>query len=244
MNSELPCNIRFETTNWSVVLAAGQSSTPESRQALEQLCETYWFPLYAFARRRGKSQNDAKDSIQSFILLLLDRNDFATADPEKGKFRSYLLSALHHFLANEFDYQNAVKRGGGKTTLSIDWGDAESRYSIEPITRDPPEKVFHRQWALSVLQKVLQQLRKEYESAGKLELFATLSRYLIGDHPKMSHDTIAESLSTTSSSVKSSIHRMRKRFREVLRWQVAATVTSEEDINDEIRDLFEALGRN
>ena len=244
MNSELRGNnIRFETTNWSVVLAAGAGSTPEARLALEQLCQTYWYPLYAFVRRRGKSESDARDSVQSFILLLLDRNDFATADPGRGKFRTFLLSALNNFLANEFDYQNAVKRGGRQTILAIDWNDAEARYQVEPATQDPPEKLFHRQWAMSILNTVLQTLKTEYESAGNSELYAALARYLIGDHPKMSHDAIAEQLNTTASSVKSSIHRMRKRFREVLRWQVAATVTSEDEVNDEIRDLFQALGR-
>ena len=234
--------MRFETTNWSVVLAAGCGSTQEAKEALETLCESYWFPLYAFVRKRGHSQSDARDTVQSFILSLLNRNDFATADPERGKFRTFLLSALTHFLANEHDRMNAKKRGGDRMIQSIDWGNAEARYVTEPSSEETPEKIFHRQWGMSVLQNALQQLRSQYEHDEKLEWYEALSRFLIGNHPKVSHESLAQNLDTTVSAIKSAIHRMRTRFRQVIRNQIAATVSSEEQIEEEIRDLFKALG--
>jgi len=237
--------IHFSTTCWSVVIAAGRSSTPEARDALEQLCTTYWFPLYAFVRKRGKMESDSKDLVQSFVLSLLERNDFRHANPEKGKFRTFLLSAFNNFLANEFDYRNAIKRGGDKKITTIDWSDAEARYAIEPQDDETPERLFDRQWGLLVIRRVLDTIRQELNKAGKESHYRELSRFLTGEPGggRRSYAEIGQKLDMSESAVKSAVHRLRGRYRQVLRKQIAETVTSQQQVDEEIRALFEAISR-
>lgn len=228
---------RFATTKWTVIHAAGRSATPESDQALAELCAAYWDPLYAFVRRKGHQPAEAQDLTQAFFAELLEKNRLQLADPSRGRFRSFLLSALTHFLANQARDARALKRGGGRMPLSLDFERGEERYSREPVHELTPERVFERRWAATLLDHTVQQLRAEYESAGKLDLFAALSPHLGGDAGE-AYAAIAERMGMTEGAVKVAVHRLRKRCKELLRAQIAQTVASEEHIDDELRELF------
>jgi RNA polymerase sigma-70 factor (ECF subfamily) len=231
----------FATTHWSVVRAAGHPASPGYRQALETLCKTYWFPLYAYMRRHGYDRHDAEDYTQEFFARLLDKHALRVADPKQGRFRSFLLGALKHFLANERDRIRAKKRGGGQKILSIDFDGAEGKYALEPVDRLTPEKVFERSWALTVLQQVMAGLQAEMAGAGKGKLFEHLKGYLTGDIASVSYSEMARKLDTTEGAIKVAVHRLRKRYRQILRDQIAQTVSSEDQIKQEIRDLLTAL---
>ena len=234
---------RFHTTHWSVVLAAGQARSPDSRRALETLCETYWYPLYAYVRRRGYSADDAQDLTQEFFARLLEKESLRVANRERGKFRSFLLGSLDHFLAKEWRRAGAQKRGGGHVLLSLDIEDAERRYCLEPSHDLTAEKAFERRWALNLLEETLSKLRDEYGRGDKLKLFEHLKPYLGGDKGTVPYRQIAAELGMTEGAVKVAVHRLRRRCRDLLRAEIAQTVAGPEEVDEELRDLFNAVAR-
>jgi DNA-directed RNA polymerase specialized sigma24 family protein len=242
----LPDSVRrshehFASTRWSIVLGAGgQISRVDARQALAALCQTYWGPLYAYLRRTGSSPADAEDTVQGFFGLLLERDDFARVHPQRGRFRSYLLAALKHYLANERDKQAAQKRGGGRIALSLDLHAAEDRYKIEPIDNRTPDALFDRYWALTVLERTTSQLRESYTAANKLDKFEILSKYLAGEHA-ISYQQAASQLRMSEGAVKAAVHRLRKEYGRLLRAEIAQTLPAADNVDDEIQALFEAL---
>jgi len=231
----------FVTTHWSVVAAAGRSDTTRARDALAKLCQTYWFPLYAYVRRRGHAPEDAKDLTQEFFARLLERNWVADADQEKGRFRSFLLSALNHFLADEWDKARAQKRGGGVASVPLQFDTAETRYGVEPVDNVTPERIFERRWALTLLEEVLKRLQAEYVREGKSDLFVALNPCLVGERTSQPYAELAEKLGLTEAAVKTSVHRLRQRYRQLLRDEIAHTVTRPDEVDDELRHLFAVL---
>jgi RNA polymerase sigma-70 factor (ECF subfamily) len=231
----------FATTRWSLVLAAGRRSSPESSAALATLCETYWYPLYAYVRRRGHDADDAQDLTQAFFARLLEKNDLAAAQQECGRFRSFLLTALKHFLANEWDRGCAQKRGGSRPLLSIEFRTAEDRYRLEPRHELTAEKIFERRWALVLLEQVLVRLQQESARAGKGELFDRLKVFLTGERAAVSYGELAAELKMTEGAVKVAVHRLRRRYRDVLRLEIGQTVADPAEIEEEIRELVSAI---
>jgi RNA polymerase sigma-70 factor (ECF subfamily) len=235
----------FPTTQWSRILAArqGDPAAIEARTAMAELCRAYWYPLYAFIRRRGHDPEAAQDLTQEFFARLLEADFLAGVDRAKGKFRAFLLAACTHFLANQRDFLRARKRGGGRRILSIDAGDAEGRYHLEPAHRLTPEALFTRRWALTVLALALDRLRDEHRAAGaaQLERFEVLRATLTGDCGRVPYADLAARLGLTEGAVQVAVHRLRRRYREVLRESIAATLEDPADVDDEIRDLFAAL---
>ncbi len=232
----------FTPTHWSVVLAAaGQCDSTHARDALEKLCRNYWVPIYAFVRRQGHSPHDAQDLTQEFFARLLEKNYLAGADRAKGRFRSFLLASLKHFLANEWDKATAKKRGGGQIPISIEASAAESSIGLEPADPATAEKIFERRWALALLEQVLKRLREEYTSDGKEQQFERLKSTLTEASRSVSYAQIALELNTSEGAVKVAVHRLRQRYRELLRAEIADTVSSADEVEDEIRNLFAAL---
>ncbi len=231
----------FGATHWSLVLKAGGSTSPGTRSALEQLCRTYWPPLYSFIRRSGYTSADAQDLTQGFILQLLQRNSLANVEPGKGRFRSFLLASLKHYLSNECDRARAQKRGGGLTPISIDEQDAEGRYRLEPADPMTPDKLYERRWALTVLDQAIARLQNEYDASGRGAIFEQLKGELTSSAQRSPHAEIGQNLDMTPGAVKVAAHRLRQRFGEVLRAEIAETVARPEDIEVEIQCLFEAL---
>lgn len=231
----------FATTRWSLVQAAGGSRETPAREALGTLCETYWFPLYAFARRRGLSPMEAEDRTQSFFAFVLEGNVIAKADPERGRFRSFLLKSLQNFLATEQRRDDAQKRGGGRVIQSLDVAQAESRYGHEPVSHETPERLFERQWALTVLQTTLDKLRAEYRSESRGELCELLEPHLHGDENRLPYLDLAARFGLSEEAIKSAAHRLRRRYRELLRAEVAETLTDPKEVDDELRSLMEAV---
>jgi len=232
----------FTPTHWSVVLAAaGRSDSTHARDALEKLCRNYWLPIYAFVRRQGHNPHDAQDLTQEFFTRLLERNYLAGVDREKGRFRSFLLASLKHFLANEWDKAKAQKRGGGHVLISIDAAAAENSVGLEPADVLTAEKIFERRWALSLLEQVLRRLREEYARDGKEQQFEQLKSTLTEASRSVSYAEIARRLATSEGAVKVAVHRLRQRYRELLRAEIADTVADPREIDDEIRNLFAAL---
>ncbi len=231
----------FATTHWSLVLAARDRAEPGARDALAALCAVYWYPLYAYVRRRGKNADDALDLTQAFFARLLEKDVLADVDRGKGKFRSFLLAACKHFLANEYDRERAQKRGGGRPLLSLDAADAEGRYINEPVDGVTPEKLFERRWALALLQQVMTRLRADFEARGKDRQFDHLRGFLVGEKGT-GYRKAAASLGLSEGAVKVAVHRLREKYRELLREEIGRTVGSPEEIDDEVRDLFAALG--
>jgi RNA polymerase sigma-70 factor (ECF subfamily) len=232
----------FWTTHWSQVLLAGQSDSTKARAALANLCQRYWYPLYVFVRRQGQGPEDAQDLVQGFFERLLENQYLKVADPEKGRFRSFLLIALRRFMANEWDRANRLKRGGGQKFISLDEQDTEARYKAEAVDEMSPEKAYQRQWAVVVLGQVLDRLEEEFVSAGKARFFAELKVYLSGEPGASSYAEIGGRLGMSTAAMKVAVHRLRQRFRELLRMEIANTVSRPEAIDDEIRELFAALG--
>jgi RNA polymerase sigma factor (sigma-70 family) len=230
----------FATTRWSLVAAAQDPAAPESRQALADLCAAYWYPVYAYVRRRGHDHHHAQDLTQAFFARLLEKNDLADADRTRGRFRSFLLTACQHFLANQHDRATAKKRGGGRSHVALDFADADQRYSHEPAHDDTPERLFDRRWALDLLDRALTELRAEYEESGRGKLFEALKGTLTGGTE--AYAELAQSLDLTEGAVKVAVHRLRQRYRDRLRAAIAETVEKPEDVDDEVRDLFAALG--
>ena len=228
----------FATTHWSVVLAAGDSQSSESAQALDRLCRAYWFPLYAFVRRRGFDASDAQDLTQSFFTRLLEKKALGSVDPSKGKFRSFLLASLQNFLNNEWDKARRLKRGGAVEVFSFDAEPAEERYQFEPFHDESPEKVFERRWAQAVLEQVVARLQEEFTTTKQTQRFEVLKDFLMGDPRNVSYDDAAKRLGLSVSAVTSAIHRMRLRFRDLFRAEITNTVASPDEVDEEIRYLL------
>lgn len=221
-------------------MQAGTDS-PQSHQALETLCRNYWYPLYAYVRRQGHSAHDAQDLTQAFFARLLEKNYLADVQREKGRFRSFLLASLKHFLANEWDREQALKRGGGRRLIALDEDSAESRYKLEPKDEASADKIYERRWALTLLDQVLAKLRGEFEKDGKLNQFETLKQYLSAGRTSVSYAQAAHKLGMNEGAIKVAVHRLRKRYRELLRAEIAQTVATASEIEAEIRYLFAAL---
>ncbi len=232
----------FTTTHWSVVLKAGDPTSPQAAEALERLCRACWYPLYAHVRRQGYQPHDAQDLTQGFFARLLEKHAFEGLDRQKGKFRSFLLASLEHFLANERDRARAAKRGGGHTFVSFDPETAEHCYLQDPAADLAPEKVFDRRWALALLERALVRLREEYASKGKIELFNHLKAFLTNEAKAGAYDPLAAQLQMQPGSVAVAVRRLRERYRELVRKEIADTVASPADIDEEMRCLFAALG--
>ncbi|MEK7684441.1 MAG: sigma-70 family RNA polymerase sigma factor [Verrucomicrobiota bacterium] len=230
----------FATTHWSVVLAAGQGDAPDAQAALEKLCRTYWYPLYAYVRREGYSAADAQDLTQAFFARLLEKNYLGQVEPQKGKFRSFLLAALRHFLSDQRDRARAIKRGGGTDCFSLDAQSAEERYRLEPVERMDAEKIYERRWAMTLLEQALTRLRDENVAAGKAELFERLRSFVAGESD-ISCGEAASQLGLTESAVKSAVHRLRQRYRELVREEIAHTVADPAEIDAEIRYLISVM---
>jgi RNA polymerase sigma-70 factor (ECF subfamily) len=233
---------QFPPTLWSVVLAAGDSSSARAETALTQLCEAYWQPLYELLRRQGKSPADSQDAVQSFLAHLLTHHRLSQVHPAKGRFRSFLLASLRNFLVDEQRKHQAQKRGGTLTPLSLDLARAESQWACEPADPSPdPAQSFERRWALTVLERALSQLKAEYVTAGKSDRFECLESFLLGDSPDVSYAEAGQRLGMSEGAVKMAVLRFRQRGRELFRMEVSHTVHTEEDIDDEVRHLFSVL---
>jgi|ERR1022692_206671 RNA polymerase sigma-70 factor (ECF subfamily) len=232
---------QFTTTHWSVVLAAGHSSVPGAQEALETLCRTYWYPLYVYVRRQGNSPEDAQDVTQDFFSRLLEKNYLAKADPERGKFRTFLLRSLKNFLVNEWKRAGRLKRGGGVEFISIDTNAAEDRFAAEAPEEANPDAAYETRWAVTLVEKVLSTLRQEFNAADKARLFEELKGIIWGDKCLASYAEIAGQLNLSEGSVKVAVHRLRQRFCELLRAEVAHTVVRPEDIDAELRHLISVL---
>jgi RNA polymerase sigma-70 factor (ECF subfamily) len=233
----------FATTHWSVVQSAGSTDSDRARSALEQLCTTYWYPVYAFIRRRGLNPHEAEDLTQTFFGHLLERDSFKQADRQKGRFRNFLLRSLTNFLNDEWDKKRTFKRGGKQVIVSLEEAAAEDRYRCEPIDSSTPEKLFERRWALTLLQQVLDQLMKEYVAAGKAELFARLQPFITGEMMPGVYKELGAALGMKEETIRVALSRLRRRFGELLRAEIAHTVVSPEEVDLEIRDLFAAISR-
>jgi len=232
---------QFPPTLWSVVLLAGQNSSDQSHEALATLCRAYWFPLYAFLRRQGKSPHDAEDLTQGFMLHLLEKETLSRVKREKGKFRSFLLASLQYFLADEHDKQQAQKRGGGVKFIALDDQDAEERYQAEPADLLDPAKVFERRWAMTLLDRTLTRLETEFAGPGRKERFVELQVFLSGDPDAASYAEVGKRLRITEGAVKVAVLRLRQRFGELLRAEIASTVATPEEVEEELRHLFTTL---
>ncbi len=231
----------FHTTRWSIVIGAGQLDSQKAKIALADLCQIYWLPLYSYLRRTGSTPVDAEDVVQSFFAMLLERRDFELLSPDNGRFRSFLLASLKHFLSNLRDQQQTLKRGGGYRTISIEIEIGEKRFRNEPVEKETPESCFQRQWALTLLDRVKTGLQTESAAKGREEQFLKLEVYLTGEQNIPAYAEVATELGMTEAAIKMAVSRMRKRFRELLREEIAQTVSSEEEIDEEIHFLILAL---
>ena len=232
----------FALTRWSVVLAAAaQSDSTHARDSLEKLCQIYWPSIYAFVRREGHDPHDAQDLTQEFFARLLEKNYLADVDRGKGRFRSVLLASLKNFLANEWDKAQTQKRGGGKTFVPIDAQSAETRFGVDPADPQSADKIFDRQWAVTLLEQVLQRLRREFVAEGKEELFDQLKPTLTEASRAVSYAEIGARLGMSEGAVKVAVYRLRQRYRDLIRAEIAETVSSAAEVEDELRSLFAAL---
>jgi RNA polymerase sigma-70 factor (ECF subfamily) len=232
---------QFASTRWSLVEAAGQRDLPESEAALASLCRQYWYPLYAYARRHLPSTEDAQDLTQEFFARLLEKDYLRQADRQRGRFRSFLLTAFKHFLANEHERANAKKRGGGRKVLPLDFQSGERRYQREPSHEATGEALYERGWALTLLEQALTRLREEMTGAGKERLFECLRGTLTGADAPRPYAELAAELGMSGEAIKVTVHRLRRRYAELLRAEIAQTVTTTEEIEAELRDLFAAV---
>ena len=234
----------FHTTRWTLVQAAAIDSTEptaDSRRALGSLCQTYWHPVYAFIRRNGYDPDQSQDLTQGFFALLLEKKYLADADQKKGRFRSFLLTAVKHFLANEWDRAHALKRGGGQVPVSIDPVEAERWYVPSVVEEATPESLFERRWALSILEQVLARLRAEFAAAGNADQFESLSVFLNRDSNDVGYEELAAKMGMSAGALRMSVHRMRRKYRRLLREEITETVSTLGEIDDEIRFLVSAL---
>lgn len=231
----------FATTHWTVVLAVGRQRSPQAARALEELCRTYWFPLYAYIRRHGHTKEDAEDLTQAFFARLLEKNSFASLDSEKGKFRAFLLASLKHFLANEWDKVQAQKRGGGNANLSLDWQTADTKFQVADVNEPSPDKAFDREWALALLARVIERLQAECVADGKAKLFEQLKTFLMAGQAEAAQRDVANSLGMEEGAVRVAVHRLRKRYRQLLRDEIANTLADTTMVDEEMRALFGAF---
>jgi len=236
-----PGDSQFYTTHWSLIAAAAAENPSAVEPALEELCRAYWYPIYAFIRRRGHSAEDAADLTQSFFAVLLEKEYLADADQQRGRFRAFLLTAVSRFLSKQHDRAAAQKRGGGQRILAIDVADGEARYQREPSHDLTPQRIFERRWALTLLDRTLAGLRHEHEAAGKLALFDALKVFLTGEAGAPPLREVAADQQMTEGAVKVAVHRLRQKYREALRAEIAQTVAAEGDVDDELGVLLTAL---
>ncbi|HLX63481.1 MAG TPA: sigma-70 family RNA polymerase sigma factor [Planctomycetota bacterium] len=232
---------QFTTTRWTVVLSAGRQATAESGQAMEELCRTYWYPLYAYVRRKGFGHEDAEEHVQAFFAYFIEKNFLDSVNSEKGKFRAFLLAAMKNFLGHQRESASRVKRGGQATLLSLDWQSAEQRYRIEPADCLTPEKLYERAWVVTLLEHVIARLGDECAAEGKAALFEQLKPSLMATSASIDYAQAAAALKTTETAMRVAVHRLRKRYRELLRDEIAQTLSNPSQIEDEIRALFEAF---
>lgn len=231
----------FATTCWSIVLNAGAADEANSAAALTTLFQTYWYPLYAYVRRRGVNSDEAQDIVQGFFVRLLEKGSLTTLTPERGRFRSFLLTAIKHFLINERHRAQAQKRGGKQRPLSLDFPSGESRLALMPVDSATPERIFDRQWALALLEIVMRKLEAEYRQQGRERQFEVLKEALVGSGQRIGYAKLGEPLGLSEAASRQTVGRMRKRYRELLREEVAATLANPGEIDDEIRELFRSL---
>ena len=231
----------FATTHWTIVLAAGKRHTPQSDGALEELCRNYWFPLYAYVRRRGHRKEDAEDLTQAFFARFLGKNYLAGLSAERGRFRAFLLASLKHFLTNEWKKSQRLKRGGGEALLSLDWQTADTKFQVAATNEPSPDKAFDREWALALLAKVIERLQKECEAGGKAKLFEQLKTFLTAGKDGTAQAEVAKALGMEEGAVRVAIHRLRKRYRTLLRNEIAQTLADTADVDEEMRALFGAF---
>lgn len=236
-----PAGAQFRTTRWSVVLQAGEGDQPEARAALETLCQAYWYPLHAYLRRRGCDPEEARDLTQSFFLHAIDVDLIARARQEKGRFRSYLLASLQHFLAKERRREQTQKRGGGAVLVPIDALAAEERFAAEPSDPRTPEAQYERSWAFALLERVFARLGEDYARAGRPALYEKLRPYLAGKAGMPGYETLGAELGLSANAVGVAIHRMRQRYGELLRDEIAQTVASPEEVESELAHLLKVV---
>ena len=232
----------FATTHWSVVLAAADEERPMAAEALETLCRTYWYPLYAFVRRRGYSPQDTEDLLQGFFARFLEKHYLGDVEQAKGRFRSFLLAALKHYLANEWDKAKAVRRGGRAEFVSLEAEAAESRYYEEPVSELTPEKLYEQRWADELLDRVMERIQHEFGASGQSPLFEALKGFLLGESQGVSYADVAAQQGLSEGALKKRVQRLRQRYQRLLREEIAHTVARSEDVEDEIRYLFSVVG--
>src|SRR5215467_12451846 len=228
----------FHTTSWTLVRAASGDPTADSRQALAALCQKYWHPVYTFVRSRGYNREESQDLTQAFFALLIEKNYLLDADPQRGRFRFFLLAAVKHFLANERDRANALKRGGGQVPVSIDLPEAEAWQTLAAVEQATPESLYERRWALSLLESVMLKLRAEFADARKADEFDKLSMFLNGNSESVRYDTLAEQMGVSAGALRMSVHRLRQRYRSLLRAEIAESVCGPEEVDEELRFLL------
>lgn len=231
----------FATTHWTVVLAAGEQHTPQAAHALETLCRTYWFPLYAYARRRGYAKADAEDVTQAFFAAFLAGNYLADLSAERGRFRAFLLASLKHFLINEWKKSQRLKRGGGQPLFSLDWQTADAQFQMTAAAGPSPDKAYDREWALALLARVIKRLHAEHESEGRAKQFTELKVFLTAGKGTVSHAAAAQALGVEEAAVRVAVHRLRKRYRALLRAEIAQTLADPAQVDEEMRALFGAF---
>ena len=229
---------QFATTQWSQVLAVKGGSTPQARAALESLCQAYWYPLYVYVRRRGYDPDEATDLTQAFFEHVLETDLLQIADPERGRFRSFLLTSLKNFLSHERERAAALKRGGDAVTLSLDASEAETRFNLEPQDELTPDVLYERRWALTLMERAMGALERESQGGEHPERFPELKKYLTGSEPHIPYSEVAEALDMSEGAVRVAIHRLRKRYGELLRQEIADTLSRQDDVDDELRHLL------
>jgi RNA polymerase sigma-70 factor (ECF subfamily) len=231
----------FATTHWTVVLEAGKRHTPQADHALEELCRAYWFPLYAYVRRRGHTREDAEDLTQAFFARFLARNYLEGLRAERGRFRAFLLASLKHFLANEWDRSQCQKRGGNVLHLSLDWETADTKFQVAATNEPGPDRAFDREWAVALLAQVIGRLQQECADGGRAKLFEQLKIFLTAGRGELSYAEAAQRLGMDEAAVRVAVHRLRKRYRQLLRDEIAQTLASAADVDEEMRALFGAF---
>lgn len=233
----------FATTQWSLIVAAAKNDSKHStKEALEELCGNYWYPLYAYVRRRGFSPDESSDLTQAFFTQLLEKNSIEHADRKRGRFRTFLLTSLKNFISNQWRSEKTQKRGGHLKKISLEITRGEEKYSLEPMDSTTPETLFARRWAMTLLATTFEKLEEEYNSSGKLTLFKKIKPYLVGANDKVPYREVSESLDMTENAIKVAVHRLRKRCGLILREEISQTVTSESEVDEELREMFVTLG--
>jgi RNA polymerase sigma factor (sigma-70 family) len=233
----------FATTHWTVVLSAGSRRSPQSDRALEELCRTYWYPLYAYVRRRGYTREDAEDLTQAFFARLLEKNYLEGLNADRGRFRAFLLASLKHFLINEWKKSQRIKRGGDRTVLSLDWKSADTQYQLASTSEPGPDRAYDREWAVALLGKVIERLRAECKQQGHLKQFDELKIFLTAGKGVVSHAEAAAALQMDEGAVRTAVHRLRKRYRQLLRDEITHTLAEPLQVDEEMRALFGAFAK-